>query len=753
MPASPPLALACERHDYGMAIKTSSRRDGPSASTTPTRKAGATKSSPLPPSSSTTSQRAHPPTLQRLRSGTEAASTLRTSAIAAMSTTRSLTSLSSASTSLHPILPRRTLKIVLIGDAGSGKTSIRHRFLSNNFFPSYRATIGADFITKTLPVDPLQPEGEKATLQIWDTAGQERFQSLGSAFYRGADAVIIAFDASEGGGEEEVREKVEKWWKVFMEKAPGPEGEEERKRFAWICAANKCDLLDGDEEVEREGVWKVLDGLVGRSDGQRDWGRDEEGQQDRPSGAEEPVDPREVLSRPDPNGLEAEQTPSNSAHVQGDGRGHAAPMSQKDLSNGRNEQTSSTSTLHDNQNRPTRKSLPSSSAAATRSAGGRGESDTDDSTTNPNGGTVKTVYATPYNTLTQPQRLTASPTPKPDATSSRRSETKSTGGEGAAGSGFLSNWMRSKSKATGTSSSGAAGGGKGHQKRQSIKSIEVFQISDQEESDVSDGSGTLEAKSSRYAFPSTVGRKKGKALQETPPRSLAKGSSHGTDRRRVDSTMSLNAPSVYHTPRGSTFFSVSPSPRTTPGIPSSSSFRAKDDDDDDGEGGGSVKRLSMASTIQELKHKSSIASSSISAATIKPPPPPFLNHTLRPPPKSINDIFTPHSPLSPPPPLTPSTISIPTSPAAPPPAPVPGIEQPETGFTLFYTSAKTGRNIDRMFAHILHRILANTAYLSATAPGETDEQRAERETAQAEVIRRTIRLASGKRDERWFGCC
>ncbi|GAC92460.1 GTP-binding protein [Pseudozyma hubeiensis SY62] len=712
-----------------MAINTSSRRDGPSASTTPTRKAAASRSSPLPP---TTSQRAHPPTLQRLHSGTEAASTLRTSAIAAMSTTRSLTSLSSASTSLHPILPRRTLKIVLIGDAGSGKTSIRHRFLSSTFFPSYRATIGADFITKTLPVDPLQPEGEKATLQIWDTAGQERFQSLGSAFYRGADAVIIAFDASEGGGGEEevVREKVEKWWKVFMEKAPGPEGEEERKRFAWICAANKCDLLDGDAEVEREGVWKVLDGLVGRSEGQRDWGRDEEEQQERPSGAEEPVDPKEVLSRPDPNGLEAEQTPSSSEPAQSNDKGHPTPKYQKNLSNGRNGQA----------------------------AGGRGESDTDDSTADPNGGTVKTVYATPYNTLTQTQRLTASPTPKSSANSSRRNDAKSTGGE-AAGSGFLSSWMRSKSKATGASSSNVAGGGRGHQKRQSIKSIEVFQISDQEESDVSDGS-TLEAKSSRYAFPTTAGRKKGKALQETPPRSFAKGSSHGTDRRRVDSTMSLNAPSVYHTPRGSTFFSVSPSARTTLGNPSSSSFRAKDDDDDDDDGddGGSVKRLSVASNAPELKHKPSIASSSLSASTIKPPPPPpLLNRTLRPP-KSINDIFTPHSPptspLSPPPPLTPSTISIPIEPSAPPAAPV-DMDHPETGFTLFYTSAKTGHNIDRMFEHILHRILTNTAYTEATsaAAAETEQQRTQRQTAEAEVIRRTIRLASGKRDERWFGCC
>lgn len=34
------------------------------------------------------------------------------------------------------------------------------------------------------------------SLQIWDTAGQERFQSLGVAFYRGADCCVLAFDVT-----------------------------------------------------------------------------------------------------------------------------------------------------------------------------------------------------------------------------------------------------------------------------------------------------------------------------------------------------------------------------------------------------------------------------------------------------------------------------------------------------------------------------------------------------------------------------
>lgn len=249
-------------------------------------------------------------------------------------------------------------------------------------------------------------------------------------------------------------------------------------------------------------------------------------------------------------------------------------------------------------------------------------------------------------------------------------------------------------------------------------------------------------------------------MQETPPKSVHGGIGDGAggggrDRQRVDSTLSLNAPSVYHTPRGSTFFSMSPTPRTL-------SQQSVDKDD------GSVKRLGVDSssttqldTTPGLKHKPSIASSSVSVATLKPT---VVGSTqaLKAP-ESINDLFQP-SPTSPPPPppsssppRTPSTISLPIDPL-PTPKPLPsGLEMPEEGFTLFYTSAKTGYNIDRLFQHVLQRIVTTTAYMEASnaaSGGETAEERQQRETSEAEVMRRTIRLASGKNpNDRWFGCC
>eukprot|EP01084_Bolivina_argentea_P049714 91424_1 len=81
------------------------------------------------------------------------------------------------------------LKVVILGDASVGKTSIRNRFVNDKFSKEYKATIGADFLTKEIFIDD-----KSVTIQIWDTAGQERFQSLGVAFYRGSDSCILLYD-------------------------------------------------------------------------------------------------------------------------------------------------------------------------------------------------------------------------------------------------------------------------------------------------------------------------------------------------------------------------------------------------------------------------------------------------------------------------------------------------------------------------------------------------------------------------------
>jgi small GTP-binding protein len=64
-------------------------------------------------------------------------------------------------------------KVLLIGEAGVGKTALLRRFCDDTYGESYLCTIGVDFKIKTLNID-----GIRAKIQLWDTAGQERFRTI-----------------------------------------------------------------------------------------------------------------------------------------------------------------------------------------------------------------------------------------------------------------------------------------------------------------------------------------------------------------------------------------------------------------------------------------------------------------------------------------------------------------------------------------------------------------------------------------------
>jgi len=82
-------------------------------------------------------------------------------------------------------------KLVLIGDSGVGKSCLLLRFADDAFTESYISTIGVDFRFRTVKIDK-----KIVKLQIWDTAGQERFRTITSAYYRGADGIIMVYDVT-----------------------------------------------------------------------------------------------------------------------------------------------------------------------------------------------------------------------------------------------------------------------------------------------------------------------------------------------------------------------------------------------------------------------------------------------------------------------------------------------------------------------------------------------------------------------------
>eukprot|EP01083_Nonionella_stella_P146430 460532_1 len=121
------------------------------------------------------------------------------------------------------------LKVIVLGDSSVGKTSLMNRWVNSKFSLKYKATIGADFLTKDITVN------DKSTrLQIWDTAGQERFANLGQTFYRGSNAAIIVYDVNNRSS----FEALDAWIDNFIENACPQEIDE----FPFCIFGNKCDV-------------------------------------------------------------------------------------------------------------------------------------------------------------------------------------------------------------------------------------------------------------------------------------------------------------------------------------------------------------------------------------------------------------------------------------------------------------------------------------------------------------------------------
>ncbi|EFX68330.1 hypothetical protein DAPPUDRAFT_301483 [Daphnia pulex] len=82
-----------------------------------------------------------------------------------------------------------TLKILITGESGVGKSSLLLRFTDDTFDNEQAATIGVDFKVKLINID-----GNNVKLAIWDTAGQERFRTLTPSYYRNAQGAILVYD-------------------------------------------------------------------------------------------------------------------------------------------------------------------------------------------------------------------------------------------------------------------------------------------------------------------------------------------------------------------------------------------------------------------------------------------------------------------------------------------------------------------------------------------------------------------------------
>jgi len=99
--------------------------------------------------------------------------------------------MATAAAAAATVSPLAKYKLVFLGDQSVGKTSIITRFMYDKFDNTYQATIGIDFLSKTMYL-----EDRTVRLQLWDTAGQERFRSLIPSYIRDSSVAVIVFDVA-----------------------------------------------------------------------------------------------------------------------------------------------------------------------------------------------------------------------------------------------------------------------------------------------------------------------------------------------------------------------------------------------------------------------------------------------------------------------------------------------------------------------------------------------------------------------------
>ena len=141
------------------------------------------------------------------------------------------------------------LKVIILGDSGVGKTSLMNQYVNKKFNAQYKATIGADFLTKEVTVDD-----RLVTMQIWDTAGQERFQSLGVAFYRGADSCVLVFDVLQP----KTFDNLDSWRDEFLIQA----GPRDPDNFPFVVLGNKIDVDSRVVAQKRALAWCQAKGNI-----------------------------------------------------------------------------------------------------------------------------------------------------------------------------------------------------------------------------------------------------------------------------------------------------------------------------------------------------------------------------------------------------------------------------------------------------------------------------------------------------------
>ena len=134
-----------------------------------------------------------------------------------------------------------SIKVVLIGESGVGKTSIISQFTKGLFNQDIMSTNGATFSTKE---KEFKEQQKILSFEIWDTAGQEKYRSLARMFFKDATVVLLVYDITSKNSFVEIKNY---WMDLVKENGP--------KQMIMYIVGNKYDLSEKEavnEEKARE---------------------------------------------------------------------------------------------------------------------------------------------------------------------------------------------------------------------------------------------------------------------------------------------------------------------------------------------------------------------------------------------------------------------------------------------------------------------------------------------------------------------
>lgn len=154
----------------------------------------------------------------------------------------------------HDGVREYTFKILVVGDIGTGKTSLVKRLKFNTFSDKVNSTVGVDFVMKEIKWE----EKKIVRLQLWDIAGQERFGNLTRVYYKEAVGAFCVYDVTRTN----TFENTKKWKSDIDDKVKLPHDNEP---IPMVLLANKSDLLDPKSPLDAEqlDIWCDECGFAG----------------------------------------------------------------------------------------------------------------------------------------------------------------------------------------------------------------------------------------------------------------------------------------------------------------------------------------------------------------------------------------------------------------------------------------------------------------------------------------------------------